>query len=146
MTAPRQAPMRRCLAAPLPMLRRALQNSFFKAATGTAFTTVLDGAALMIAHLPKISRLPALVGGLTRVLILARPGMVKMPDFFNSSVAISVMLSSTRLATALCISNALAMHWARALLDMTAVLIDLLLGAIACLLVGQTCVQVSLKP
>merc|ERR1712141_587218 len=59
----------------------------FKAATGKAFTIVLAGFAFTICILPKISCLPALVAGLTRVLILHRPGRVKTPAFFTSAVA-----------------------------------------------------------
>merc|ERR1712141_184231 len=61
---------------------------FFRALTGKAFTMVLAGFAFTICILPKISRFPALVAGLTRVLILQRPGMVKTPAFFTSVVAI----------------------------------------------------------
>merc|ERR1719362_1897993 len=60
------------------------QNSFFKAATQKAFTTVLAGLAFTITTLPKISFLPALVAGLTRVLIMHKPGMVNLPTFLVS--------------------------------------------------------------
>merc|ERR1719323_372585 len=62
---------------------------FFKALAGFAFTMVLAGFAFTICILPKISRFPALVAGFTRVLILQRPGMVKIPAFFTSVVATS---------------------------------------------------------
>merc|ERR1719492_179601 len=65
----------------------------FKAATGKAFTMVLAGFAFTICILPKISRFPALVVGLVRVLILQRPGTVKRPAFFTSAVAIFARLS-----------------------------------------------------
>merc|ERR1719195_2359200 len=66
---------------------------FFRALTGKAFTMVLAGFAFTICILPKISRFPALVAGLTRVLILQRPGMVKTPAFFTWAVAIVAKLS-----------------------------------------------------
>merc|ERR1719220_1850622 len=59
----------------------------FKAATGKAFTTVLAGFAFTICILPKISRVPAFVAGLTRVLILQRPGTMKTPAAFTCAVA-----------------------------------------------------------
>merc|ERR1719362_905249 len=60
------------------------QNSFFRAATQKAFTTVLAGLAFTITTLPKTSFLPALVAGLTRVLIMHKPGMVNLPTFLVS--------------------------------------------------------------
>merc|ERR1719471_634105 len=63
------------------------QIVFFKAATGKAFTIVLAGFAFTICILLKISRLPALVAGLTRVLILQTPGIVKTPVFLTSVAA-----------------------------------------------------------
>merc|ERR1719486_417061 len=66
---------------------------FFNALTGKAFTTVLAGFALTICILPKISRFPALVAGLVRVLILQRPGMVKTPVFFTSVPAMAAKLA-----------------------------------------------------
>merc|ERR1711933_425279 len=65
------------------------QKLLFKAATGNAFTTVFAGFAFTICILPKISRLPALVAGLTRVLILQRPGTVNLPADFTSFAAVS---------------------------------------------------------
>merc|ERR1719323_2289581 len=64
------------------------QMLFFNALTGNAFTMVLAGFAFTICILPKISRFLALVAGLTRVLILQTPGIVKIPVFFTSVVAI----------------------------------------------------------
>merc|ERR550514_1075054 len=55
-----------------------LPNTFF---AGFAFTMTV---------LPNTSLFPALVAGFTRVLILQRPGRVKMPVFTTSLVAISV--------------------------------------------------------
>merc|ERR1719166_573925 len=69
------------------------QMLFFNALTGNAFTMVLAGFAFTICILPKISRFPALVAGLVRVLILQRPGTVKRPAFFTSAVAIVARLS-----------------------------------------------------
>merc|ERR1719195_1855319 len=68
---------------------------FFRALTGKAFTMVLAGFAFTICILPKISRFPALVAGLTPVLILQRPGMVKTPAFFTSAVATSAKVLRT---------------------------------------------------
>merc|ERR1719191_1882684 len=63
------------------------------AATGKAFTTVLAGFAFTFISWPKAILTPALVAGLTRVLILQRPGMVKIPVFFTSVVARVAKLS-----------------------------------------------------
>merc|ERR1719335_744362 len=56
-----------------------LQIAALSAATGKAFTTFLAGFALTTITLPNTSRLPALVAGFMRVLILQRPATVKMP-------------------------------------------------------------------
>merc|ERR1719198_2616793 len=64
-----------------------------RAETAKAFTTVLAAFAFTLTSLPKIFRMPALVAGLTRVLMRARPGMVKMPVFFTSVVARAARLS-----------------------------------------------------
>merc|ERR1719464_1128106 len=71
-----------------------------RAATGNALTMVFAGLALTMVILPKISLLPALVAGFMRVLIRHRPGMVKTPAFFTSTVAISARLAITLVATA----------------------------------------------
>merc|ERR1740138_176056 len=65
----------------------------FNAATANAFTTVLAGLAFTFISWPNIILTPALVAGFTRVLILQRPGMVKMPVFFTSVVARVARLS-----------------------------------------------------
>merc|ERR1712125_157917 len=70
-----------------------------RAATGNALTIFFAGLALTMVILPNISRLPALVAGFIRVLMRHRPGTVKMPDFFTSSVAISARLLMTLEAT-----------------------------------------------
>merc|ERR1712178_570929 len=57
------------------------------AATGKALTTVLAGFALTFISCPNAILTPALVAGFTRVLILQRPGIMKMPDFLTSVVA-----------------------------------------------------------
>merc|ERR1739842_93864 len=94
------------------MLEKAAHNFnqivFFKAATGKAFTIVLAGFAFTICILPKISRLPALVAGLTRVLILQRPGTVKTPAFFTSFVAMSAKEPRTFVTCVFLISAAVA--------------------------------------
>merc|ERR1712226_848067 len=76
-----------------------LQNCFLRADTAKAFTTVFAGFALTITVLPKISFLPALVAGFTRVLIRQSPGRVKMPFFFTSAVAMATTSPSILLAT-----------------------------------------------
>merc|ERR1719337_351650 len=63
------------------------------AATGKAFTTVLAGFAFTLISWPKAILNPALVAGFMRVLILQRPGIVKMPVFFTSVVARTAKLS-----------------------------------------------------
>merc|ERR1712138_143637 len=65
----------------------------FRAATGNAFTTVLAGLAFTLISWPKAILTPALVAGFKRVLILQRPGIVKMPVFFTSVVARVAKLS-----------------------------------------------------
>merc|ERR1712187_1110832 len=57
----------RCRASP--------QNSSFSTLAGKAFTTVLAGLALTRTVLPNISRVPALVAGFLRVLIVTRSPM-----------------------------------------------------------------------
>merc|ERR1740127_358072 len=68
------------------------QMLFFRAARGNALTILRAGLALTMTVLPKISRLPALVAGLVRVLIFRRPGSMKTPVLVTSFVAISVRL------------------------------------------------------
>merc|ERR1719478_234865 len=65
------------------------------AATGKALTTVLAGFAFTFISWPKAILTPALVAGFTRVLILQRPGIVKIPAFFTSAVARVAKLSSS---------------------------------------------------
>merc|ERR1712084_177582 len=77
------------------------QTLFFKADTGKAFTTVLAGRALTSHILPKISFLQALVAGLTRVLIITRPGKVNLPVLVTSLVPISARLLMTETASLL---------------------------------------------
>merc|ERR1711988_2099081 len=57
------------------------------AATGKAFTTVLAGFALTFISWPNAILTPAFVAGFARVLILHRPGIVKIPVFLTSAVA-----------------------------------------------------------
>merc|ERR1712072_163023 len=71
----------------------ASQICALSAATGKALTTVLAGLAFTFISWPNITLTPALVAGFTRVLILQRPGMVKMPVFFTSVVARVARLS-----------------------------------------------------
>merc|ERR1719336_556461 len=76
------------------------QMLFFNAATQKPLTTFVAGLALTIATLPKTSLLPAFVAGFMRVLIMTKPGMVNLPDFFTSLVATSAKPSSTFLTCA----------------------------------------------
>merc|ERR550525_2199108 len=80
----------------------------FKAATGNALTIFFAGLALTMHILPKISFLPALVAGFMRVLMRHKPGIVKMPVFFTSAVAISARLAITLMATDFFSSHAVA--------------------------------------
>merc|ERR1719464_2159069 len=70
-----------------------------RAATGNALTMVFAGLALTMVILPKISLLPALVAGFTRVLMRHRPGRVKTPAFFTSAVASAAISARTLAAT-----------------------------------------------
>merc|ERR1740121_1311834 len=70
-----------------------IQMLALRAATGNAFTIFFAGLALTMVILPN------LVAGFIRVLMRHRPGTVKMPDFFTSSVAISARLLMTLEAT-----------------------------------------------
>merc|ERR1740139_835356 len=70
------------------------QTTFFRAATGKAFTIVFAGFALTIISLPKTSLFPALVAGFRRVSIITTPGMVNLP-FLTSLAATSARLSKT---------------------------------------------------
>merc|ERR1719188_723332 len=96
------------------------QMLFFKAATQKALTTVLAGFAFTMVSFPKISLLPALVAGFTRVLIITNPGMVNLPLFFTSLVATSAKLSSTLFTTAGFCSVAAASAAAMPLFDKAA--------------------------
>merc|ERR1712007_213785 len=66
-----------------------------RAFTGYAFTTFRAGLAFTITTLPKTSRLPAFVAGFVRVLILHRPGTVKIPVLDTSVEAISAPMPMT---------------------------------------------------
>merc|ERR1719337_438700 len=78
----------------LGALKEQIQTLCFKAATGNAFTIVRAGFAFTRRISPKISFLQALVAGLTRVLILQRPGKVKMPLFLTSCAPSSARLAA----------------------------------------------------
>merc|ERR1712224_1173588 len=95
-----------------------------RAATGKAFTTVLAGLALTFISLPKAILTPALVAGLTRVLILQRPGMVKIPVFLTSVVARVARLSRSPEHTLVFISCCSASVLIRAPLVITLLLPD----------------------
>merc|ERR1719191_2363317 len=90
------------------------------AATGKAFTTVLAGFAFTFISWPKAILTPALVAGLTRVLILQSPGMVKIPVFLTSVVARVAKLSRRPEHTFVFISCCSASVLTRAPLVMTA--------------------------
>merc|ERR1711871_1109856 len=70
-----------------------LQMLFFSAEMQKAFTIFLAGAAFTLMVLPKASLVPAFLARLTLVLIMQRPGMVNLPDFFTSAVARLAKLS-----------------------------------------------------
>merc|ERR1711981_427015 len=65
------------------------QTLAFRAATGKAFTTFFAGLAFTMTVLPNTSLFPALVAGFILVLILHKPGRVKMPVLATSLVAMS---------------------------------------------------------
>merc|ERR1719210_621896 len=69
--------------------------AFFNAATQKALTIFVAGLAFTMTTLPKTSLFPAFVAGFMRVLIMAKPGMVNLPEFFTSLVATSAKPSST---------------------------------------------------
>merc|ERR1740121_2274445 len=94
------------------------QTLFFKAATGNAFTMVRAGFAFTVCILPKISFWQAFVAGLTRVLILQRPGKVKTPLALTSLVARSANEAMILPATFCLSSNSSAMVLAMAPLVM----------------------------
>ena len=71
-------------AASPPVPRRlGTHTAFLIAERQKAFTTVFAGRAFTTTTLPNISRLPAFVAGLSRVLIMQRPGSVNLPTFFT---------------------------------------------------------------
>merc|ERR1719326_2843523 len=69
-----------------------VQTLALRAATGKAFTIFFAGLAFTMTTLPKTSLLPAFVAGFILVLILHKPGRVKMPVLATSFVAISARL------------------------------------------------------
>merc|ERR1719408_595695 len=94
------------------------QKFFFSAATGKAFTTVFAGLAFTRTSLPNIIFFPALVAGFVRVLILAKPGMVKTPLFFTSTAPMRARLSMAWEATFLLSSHVPAIASAKPPFDM----------------------------
>merc|ERR1719440_2080135 len=106
-----------------------VQTLAFRAATGKAFTTFFAGLALTMPTLPKTSLLPAFVAGFIRVLILHRPGRVKMPLLATSAVAISAKLPMSFAHTDFLSSLSVASASARAPLVM-ALAVFIALGAI----------------
>merc|ERR1712054_356679 len=94
------------------------------AATGKALTTVLAGFAFTFISWPKAILTPALVAGFTRVLILQRPGMVKMPVFLTFVVASVAKLSRRPAHTFVFISCCSARVLTRAPLVITLLLPD----------------------
>merc|ERR1711924_316220 len=68
---------------------------FLSAATAKAFTTVFAGFAFTFCSTPNIILTPAFVAGFTLVLMRATPGMVKIPVFFTSFVAMAARDSKT---------------------------------------------------
>merc|ERR1719188_2429798 len=69
-----------------------VQTLALRAATGKAFTIFFAGLAFTMTTLPKTSLLPAFVAGFILVLILHKPGRVKMPVLATSFVAMSARL------------------------------------------------------
>merc|ERR1711865_858261 len=96
----------------------ASQICALSAATGKAFTTVLAGLAFTFISWPKAILSPALVAGFTRVLILQRPGIVKIPVFFTSAVARVAKLTRRPLHTFVFNSCFSAINFTRAPLVM----------------------------
>merc|ERR1740121_2520007 len=105
------------------------QTLALRAATGKALTTFFAGLALTMTTLPKTSRLPALVAGFILVLILHKPGRVKMPVLTTSFVAISQRLPMSFAHTDFLSSLSVASASARAPLVM-ALAVDFM-GAIS---------------
>merc|ERR1719266_2597514 len=103
-----------CRAYPHPLS----QIFCLRAATGKAFTMVFAGFTFTTTVLPNISRLPALVAGFTRVLIMQRPGTVNFPTFFTSAAATPARLSKTLEIAVFFISHLSATACAIAPLDM----------------------------
>merc|ERR1719275_288127 len=62
----------------------ATQIAFLREETANAFTTVFAGFAFTTTSLPNITLFPALVAGLTLVLILHSPWTVNSPVLFTS--------------------------------------------------------------
>ena len=60
---------------------------------------VLAGFALHSVPTPNATLIPALVVGLRRVLMLQRPGIVKMPFFLTCAVATAAKLSKSPVQT-----------------------------------------------
>merc|ERR1711976_194635 len=98
---------------------RSPANASFRALAAKAFTTVLAGFALTSTTFPNISLLPALVAAFLRVLIIAKPGMTNLPDFFTSVVPTLASVAKAVAATVLLISQASAMAVVRAPLVIT---------------------------
>merc|ERR1719277_2799624 len=70
-----------------------------------------------IVTLPKTSRLPAFVAGLSRVLIMKSPGIVTLPAAFTCFVAMPAKLSKIFTQSFLLISDSAATASAKPLLD-----------------------------
>merc|ERR1719453_68277 len=107
-----------------------LQTLAFRAATGKAFTIFFAGLAFTMTTLPKTSLLPAFVAGFIRVLILHKPGSVKMPLLTTSFVAISARLPMSFAQTPFLSSHSVARASARAPLVMALAVAFMALGAI----------------
>merc|ERR1719188_1447938 len=111
-TVPRRAHGQQVCAKAIAMPGRAhpvtAQMLSLRAFTGYAFTIFRAGLAFTITTLPKTSRLPAFVAGFVRVLILHRPGTVKIPVLDTSWEAISAKLPMTFMHTDFFNSHSLA--------------------------------------
>merc|ERR1712066_529032 len=110
------------------------QTLALRAATGKAFTIFFAGLAFTMTTLPKISFFPAFVAGFILVLILHKPGSVKIPVLDTSFVAMSARLPMSFAHTDFLSSLSVASASASAPLVMAlAVVIDFV-GAISCAL------------
>merc|ERR1719446_1842440 len=111
-----------------------VQTLALRAATGKAFTIFFAGLAFTITTLPKTSLLPAFVAGFILVLILHKPGRVKIPVLDTSFVAMSARLPMSFAHTDFLSSLSVASASASAPLVMALAVVVDCVGAISCAL------------